>query len=107
MTIAYDLYGARGLSLQSARNYVESVLGVVLQERESSYQGGTYYIWGRSGSENIVLKINVDPFDGDPVEQDFSDYPILLYINATERSSDIEETTRLNDCFKLLRHEVF
>lgn len=107
MTISYDLYGVVELSLLSAKEHVEEMLGVSLEERESSYQGGIYYVWGRSDSEHYVLKVNVDPFDEEPVEQDFSDFPVLLYINATERSSSIEEVVRKDSFFKLLRHEVF
>lgn len=107
MTTAYDLYGSRSLSLLSARGHAEEALGISLEERDSSYQGGTYYIWGSSDSEHIVLKVNVDPFDGDPVEQNFPDYPILLYINATGRSSDIAEAARKDGNFELLRHEMF
>ncbi|MDT4837941.1 hypothetical protein [Phytopseudomonas flavescens] len=107
MTIAYDLYGGRELSLLLAKEHVEEMLGVSLEERESSYQGGIYYVWGRNDSEHYVLKVNVDPFDEEPVEQDFPDFPVLLYINATERSSSIEEVVRKDSFFKLLRHEVF
>lgn len=64
-------------------------------------------MWGRSDSENFVLKFNVDHFDGDPVEQNYPSYKILLYVNATNRSSDIEEAIRQGGDFKLLRHEVF
>jgi len=107
MTVAYDLYGVRGLSLLLAKGRAEKMLGVSLEERDSSYQGGIYYIWGRNDSEHFVLKVNVDPFDEEPVEQSFLDFPVLLYINATERSSEIEEIIRKDGCFKLLRHEVF
>jgi hypothetical protein len=107
MTTAYDLYGSKNLSLESARGRVGEALGVFLEERDSSYQGGTYYMWGRSDSEHIILKENVDPFDGDPVEQSFPNYPVLLYINATERSSDIEKSIRQDGSFNLLRREVF
>lgn len=41
------------------------------------------------------------------MEQDFSDFSVLLYINATTRSSDIERAIRDGGGFELLRHEVF
>ena len=107
MTIVYDLYGAEKSCLLSARNDVERALGEIFEERDSSYQGGIYYMWGRSDSENFVLKLNIDPFDGDPVEQNYPSYKILLYVNATNRSSDIEKAIRQGGDFKLLRHEVF
>ncbi|WP_449124234.1 hypothetical protein [Pseudomonas viridiflava] len=107
MTIVYDLYGAEESCLLSARIEVERALGETFEERDSSYQGVIYYMWGRSGSENFVLKLNIDPFDGDPVEQNYAGYKILLYVNATNRSTDIEKMISQEGGFKLLRHEVF
>ena len=107
MTIVYDLYGAETSCLLSARSDVERALGEIFEERDSSYQGGIYYMWGGSDAENFVLKVNIDTFDGDPVEQNYSCYKILLYINATNRSSAIEEAISQAGGFKLLRHEVF
>ncbi|MCP2052737.1 UNVERIFIED_ORG: YHS domain-containing protein [Pseudomonas fluorescens] len=107
MTIVYDLYGTEKLCLLSAKGEVERALGETFEERDSSYLGGVYYMLGRSDSENFVLKLNIDPFDGDPVEQSYSSYKILLYVNATNRSPDIEKAIGQGGDFKLLRHEVF
>ncbi|BCJ06921.1 hypothetical protein PRtIB026_A33340 [Pseudomonas sp. RtIB026] len=106
MTVAYDLYGAKGLGLLSAKVNVERTLGEAFEERDGSYQGGIYYMLGGGDAENFVLKLNVDPFDGDAVEQNYPDYTVLLYINATDRSSVLERVMRQAG-FKLLRHEVF
>ncbi|SDS86431.1 hypothetical protein [Pseudomonas trivialis] len=106
MTIVYDLYGAEKSCLLSARSDLERALGETFEERDSSYQGGIYYMWGRNDSENFVLKLNIDPFDGDPVEQDYASYKVLLYVNATNRSSDIEKLISQVSVFKLLRHEI-
>lgn len=38
--IAYDLYGTKNLSLFLAREHIEKIFGVSLDERNSSYQGG-------------------------------------------------------------------
>ncbi|HBN8236619.1 MULTISPECIES: hypothetical protein [Pseudomonas aeruginosa group] len=105
--IAYDLYGTKNLSLLLAREHIEKIFGVSLDERNSSYQGGDYYMLGSNDSENFILKANFDPLDDEPVELNFPDYPILLYINATTRSSAIEGVIKKGACFKLLRHEMF
>lgn len=107
MTIAYDLYGIKGLSLLQAKECLDEVLKISFEERESSYQGGIYYLWGGNEAEHYILKLNLDPFDGEPVEQDFPRFPVLLYINATERSSSISAIIREVGLFNLLRHEVF
>lgn len=107
MTFVYDLYGAEELCILSAKDNVERALGENFEERDSSYHGGVYYMWGRSDSGNFILKLNIDPFDGEPVEVNYPSHKILLYVNATRRSSDIEGVIGKSGCFKLLRHETF
>ncbi|MBM0280190.1 hypothetical protein [Pseudomonas chlororaphis] len=101
---AYDLYGFKSLSVLEARSKIEERLGFSFEERESSYQGGDYYKFGDKGEESFVLKRNVDPFDGEPVEQIFSEYPVLLYVDMTLRSEEIKSL--LSTEFYLLRHEL-
>ena len=76
MTTSFDLYGFKGATLHSARRHVEGILGISLEERESTCQGDFYYALKTSELEGFVLKENVDPFDGDAVEQNFSDFAV-------------------------------
>lgn len=103
----YDLYGTKHFSLALAKAQVEELTGILFEERDSAYHGGIYYLHGDSASEHFVLKNNVDPFDGEPVEQTFSDYPIIFYVNATSRSFELMEALQVNEGFSLLRHEIF
>lgn len=107
MNIAYDLYGAKELSLLQAKECLEEMLKISFEEKESSYQGGIYYFWGCNEKEHYILKVNLDPFDGEPVEQTFPSFPVLLYINATERSSSMSAVISEVGLFNLLRHEIF
>lgn len=103
---SYLLYGTHEASIDSVKAELEPIFGIVLEERESSYQAGVYYICGNRGSEQFLLKRNIDPFDGEPVEQDFPDYSVIFYINATARASDLIALASSNSNFKLLRQEV-
>lgn len=103
----YDLYGTKCLNLGLARAQVEKLAGISLEERESTYHGGIYYLHGDNSSAHFVLKKNIDPFDGEPVEQAFSDYPILFYVNATNRSLELMDALIVEGGFSLLRHEIF
>jgi hypothetical protein len=103
----YDLYGVKNCSLTLARAQIEKLTGILLEERNSIYHGGVYYFYGDSTSEHFVLKSNVDPFDGEPVEQAFLDSPVLFYVNATNRSLDLMDSLKIDEGFSLLRHEVF
>lgn len=86
---AFDIYGLLNIDLESAKTMVESVLGLKLQAHDSSYRGGSYYRQGTTGEENFILQNNIDLIDGEPI--DFPQYPILLYINHTDRSFEIRQ----------------
>ncbi len=101
----YDLYSAKKSNLDFVRGQVEVALKIVLEERNSTYQGGVYYRCGDKNSEHFVLKNNLDPFDGDVAEQAFPNSSVLLYVNATEHSSEL--FNKLENDFVLLRHEDF
>lgn len=102
----YDLYGFMSDDIEGARTILEFALGIQFNIRESDYQGGKYLQWGETNDEHFVLKRNVDPIDGEPAEMAFPVHQILLYVNDTGRSADLQE--RINQGakdFTLLRHE--
>lgn len=78
------------------------------EARESDYQSGEYFRAGNRAGENFELKKNLDPFDGDPLETKFPEFPTLLYINATSRSAALKEIMEHASAgFALLRDENF
>ena len=101
---AYDLYGVKDLSISAASLSVEESLKLSFDRRESSYHGGEYYFSGNKESEHFTLKNNVDPFDGEAVEHEFPEYPILLYVDMTDRAEEVKG--KLGMEFHLLRHEL-
>ena len=104
---AYDLYGSTSQALDDIRSSVEKALGVTFEARESSYQGGDYYRYGPAAGEHFVLKSNVDPYDGEPAETRFPQYPTLLYVNSTSRSAELRGRVEALTELTLLRHEDF
>jgi hypothetical protein len=102
----YDLYGILSADMAEAKESLEAALDINFEARESAYQGGDYFVFGKRTNENFVLKRNVDPLDGEPVEMKFPEYPILLYINDTPRSPDLQKTIdqKANE-FILLKHQ--
>lgn len=101
----YDLYGIENIKITEAKSRIEKKLDIKFTEKEGLFQGGTYYQSKLNNQESLVLKNNIDPFDGEAAEQTFSEYPILLYINDTENSEKIKSL--LGTEFSLLRHEFF
>ncbi|QBG94600.1 hypothetical protein EYC55_02615 [Xanthomonas oryzae] len=104
---SYILFGIMSNSISVTKDRLEKTFSVYFEERDSSYQGGLYYVFNAAGSEQFLLKKNKDPFDGEPVEQGFPEYPLLLYINETNRSSDLIALASNKEDLKLLREEVF
>ena len=101
----HDLYGSTDRDLDKAKRLVERALGCTLEGHESLYQGGDYYRAHLINGESIVVKRNLDPFDGKPVESEFPRHPVLIYINNTSRSSEIESAFRKRgNSIRLLRH---
>ena len=87
---SYILYGLKSHDLVSAKKSVEYALGVNLIEAESSYHGGTYYRLKNIGEEHFVLQRNLE-LDDELAEDDFPDYPILLYANEARKPEDLQK----------------
>ncbi|WP_058910602.1 hypothetical protein [Entomohabitans teleogrylli] len=102
----YDLYGFHNVSLEQARLFFEKVLNINFEAHESLYQGGDYYRHGEKGGENFLLRKNIDPFDdNEPVEPNFLEYNILLYVNNTHRSLELQSMLHNLEQCRLLKSE--
>lgn len=89
----YDLYGSKRQDIQELRGMLEKKLGVSFEARESGYMGGEYFRSGALGSEEFVLRRNVDAStpDLEVVYEEFSDYPVILEVNATDRADELSQ----------------
>jgi hypothetical protein len=103
----FDLYGSDTIKeLPDARKHLEAALGIHFEEHESTHHGGVYFKYGKSPAENFLLKLNLDPFDGEPLEQQYPDALVILYVSDTSRSDEIRaKIERSEASFTLLRHE--
>jgi hypothetical protein len=102
----YDLYGFLSDDINGTKSLLEASLGIQFDVRDSDYQGGEYFQWGKTSEEHFLLKWNVDPIDGEAAETLFPDHQILLYVNDTSRSEELQARIcqGKNSSF-LLRHE--
>jgi hypothetical protein len=101
----YDLYGIKAATLSDARNLIEKLLSHQFEEHESDYHRGPYFVFGKKGGENFELNINLDPFENVPNEDSFPDDKILLYVNNTNRSREVQSVLEASNLVRLLRHE--
>lgn len=100
----FDLYGHKdGADLESVRHLAERALGVVFAAHESSYVGD-YYRHGLSGAENFVLQRNFNKIEQEWTEKSFKEYPVLLYVNESQRAEGLEESLT-PEGFVLVRRE--
>jgi hypothetical protein len=103
----YILYGSK-LSLAEAKEILEQILTLQFEARDSDYQGGEYFHAGSMTGEDFELKKNIDLYDGDPLEMNFSEFPTLLYINDTSRPEVLIKLVGPDyGVFTLLRNEKF
>ncbi|MGI4848053.1 MAG: hypothetical protein ACRYGK_07955 [Janthinobacterium lividum] len=102
--VSFDVYGRRRGTLDDARPEIERALGIQMEERDSEFQGGQYFRHGRTPDENFLLKNNINAYDDLPAERRLGQYPVLLYVNRTVRSSDIQMLMERSDTmFSLVR----
>ncbi len=104
MATHFDLYGCRLKDLEFAKMEVEHALDVKLKPHESDYHGGDYYRFDSSSGESFLLKRNFDAVEGEWFEDQFKEFPILLYVDKTQRPEEIEKRLqRSGPEFTLLR----
>ena len=103
-----DLYGFTTDNLEAARTEIEHALGIRLAAHESLYHGGDYYRLGSLGEEHFILQRNIDLIDSEPLESEFSEKKVLLYINETGRPEELEQllTTKIHGLQLLRRHKL-
>lgn len=75
-------------------------LGYSLQKRESSFYGD-YWIARVDNVEVMVIE-QVDPV-GEPQEEDFVDYQVLIYVGSLEPVADISGLATGSGVVELLR----
>jgi hypothetical protein len=80
------LYGVRSGATDPVAAAVGEVLGHALQKRESSFYGD-YWIARFDNVEVLVIE-QIDPV-GEPQEEEFMDYEILVYVGSSAPIDDI------------------
>ena len=100
----YDLYGIDAETLDDARMIVSSLTLLPFVAHESGYIGD-YFLASGQGEEELKLRENIDPLDGEPAERDFAGHRFLLFINGTERGGELRRMLQSDPRITLLRHE--
>jgi hypothetical protein len=81
------LYGVRNAEIEKISAALAARLGITWTRRDSSYRGD-YFYYKVPGREEFILQKNWDPLEGQPMEPDFRDCSLLLYVGS-DRADDI------------------
>jgi len=102
----YDTFGFSSTNLEYVKDALENCLGIRFVARESSFRGDYYSHGEPFEKEQLLLQMNVDLEDGEPLHAKFSDYPVLLFVSDTDRSEQLATLLQgtIKGC-KLLKHE--
>ncbi|HSI17469.1 MAG TPA: hypothetical protein VK980_06855 [Sphingomonas sp.] len=100
----YDLYAVDAPTLHDALIVVRGFLPLTFCAHESSFIGD-YFLADGQDDETFKIRENVDPDDGEAAEADFAGHQFLLYVDGTERGSDLRGLFEAHRSVTLLRHE--
>ncbi|MDR6633775.1 hypothetical protein J2X72_002575 [Phyllobacterium sp. 1468] len=98
------LFGIYSEDMEEIKELLEDILGRELEARES-LQKGEYYCLGVF-EDFLYLQDNENIEDGETVEDEFPEYPLILYINdADEYPHYLSAIEKRSDIFVKLRTE--
>ncbi len=100
----FDLYGAHNSSLEEVLDAIQHNLDSEFALHDSDYLGGEYF---RSASprEEILVQPNSPDDEGYCPEPDFEEWPILVYVNKSERWDEVDHAMSKIEGLKRLRSE--
>lgn len=81
------LYGAKECGIDTTALAISSRLGCTFENRESGYFGE--YKLASFGAMDIKIVAQPDP-EGDPLEDEFEDYHILVYVDSDGEAPDLD-----------------
>jgi hypothetical protein len=90
MDARYDTYGFVAATLEETAPRVQQLLGLPLQERDSSYYAGTYYLYSHSDGK-LRLFQNFDPIQGAWVRERYCDYAVILEVSNLDDMDTIQQ----------------
>lgn len=85
-----DLYGIKNKQMEDIKLSIESALKATMVLHESSFWG-EYYMMGYSYEENLTLHNNFNDVEKDWLKPEFKDFDILLYINNSSRTEELQK----------------
>lgn len=92
MTSRYDTYGVGEASLDEVAARLEELLGLPLQERDSSFYAGTYHLYAPVYGRRLRVYANHDSDAGTWVRPQYQDWPVIVEVSDLEGMDGIRST---------------
>jgi hypothetical protein len=108
----FDLYGIDCEDIDSAKDIIETNLGIQMQGRSSDYIGD-YYIFRIDSHRSMSLLENIDHYNEDDTEHILEpDFPMFRFILRLDGFPDLDadfyKTSFSNNCLiHFLRRTIF
>lgn len=99
-----DLYGFTGDELEAIRGMIERALRITLHKDRNQYRGIFYSVQDLDG-ETFILQRNWEPLDNEPMEEQYPDMSVLLYVQNTRRASELELLLTTTTSGQLIRRQ--
>jgi hypothetical protein len=91
MDSRYDTYGFAATRLEEVAPLVQQILGLQLEERDSGYYAGTYYLHEQSYGRELKLYRNHDHVRGSWVREQYRDYAVILEVSDLDNMDEIRQ----------------
>ncbi|MFB8181862.1 hypothetical protein ACFC8N_38715 [Streptomyces sp. NPDC055966] len=82
----FYLFGSTGADLAEVSENLARTLAAELEEHESSYAGGIYFLLRSAQFEKATVEENWTDEEGNQSEPDFPDYSTLVYLTNPDQS---------------------
>lgn len=100
-----DLYGLREGEPEAVSGIIGRILEVEMQDRDSSYRAGEYYLGRTASDDKLAVQRNFDPECDEWAEDDFTDMKVLVYVDSQEHADSLRQllTSGIPDLQFLMR----
>lgn len=99
----FELFGVKMGSLSNLTKIIAEATGCTFYLHDSDFRGGGYYRTKVGVKPSLVVQRNSVDDEGYRIEDDFSDYSLLVYVN--DGNSSISEMLISIEGLDLLRSE--
>jgi hypothetical protein len=94
---------SKEIEVDMVADWIERATGIKFERRQGDYTGGNYCQASGPRSEELRVQNNYISFTDDWMEDNFREYPLLVYIRSTQRAEWFERLMRGFDLGRCVR----